>query len=238
MQLALSKRHGTSIALKKGVHQSLTYFKWLLDNLSKRPTQIAELIPLLPSALGHHDALKVGACGLWVPTDQLVPRAGYHHRPVVWRHQWPKHIQDSLVTTYNPTGTIKNSDLELAGKLLHLQAVCQAYDVRAWTLLSKTDNLATLFWQRKGSPTTDKCPRYLLRLFGIHQCYHRYVPRHAYLPGPSNPIENDSSRLFHLSYKQFLQYMSSNYKHPKPYLLLPLEPAVISDVISALLMKP
>ena len=32
--------------------------------------------------------------------------------------------------------------------------------------------------------------------------------------------------------------MSSNYKHPKPYHLLTLEPTVISDVTSALLMKP
>ena len=87
MQLALSNKHGTRIALKKGVHQSLTYFKWLLYNVSKRTTWIAEIIPLLPLALGHHGTLKVGFGGVWVPTDQLVPRLGYHHRPVVWRHQ-------------------------------------------------------------------------------------------------------------------------------------------------------
>ena len=69
MQLTLSKKHSTRISLKKGLHQSLTDFEWLLDNVSKRPTWIAELIPLLPSALGPHDASKVGDGGVWVPTD-------------------------------------------------------------------------------------------------------------------------------------------------------------------------
>ena len=130
MQISLSKKHGTRIALNKGVHQSLIDFKWLLDNVLKRPTRIAELIPLLPSSLGHHNASKVVSGGVWVHTHQIVPRAGYHHRPVVWRHQWPKHIQDSLVATNNPTGTITNSGLDLAGGLLHLQDVYQSYDVQ------------------------------------------------------------------------------------------------------------
>ena len=130
---------------KKGTHQHLTYFKWLLEHVSKRPTRIAELIPLLPSALGHHEASKFAAGGVWVPTDQLFPCAGYHHRPVVWHHQWPKHIQYILVASKKPTGNITNSDLELAGGLLNLQAVYQAYYIQECTLISIMDNLATLF---------------------------------------------------------------------------------------------
>ena len=67
-----------------------------------------------------------------------------------------KYIQDSLVTTDNPTGTITNYNLELSGGILHIQAICQAYDVREHTLLIKTENLSTLFWQRKFRTTTDK----------------------------------------------------------------------------------
>ena len=155
----------------------------------------------------------------------------------MWRQQWPKHTQDSLGTTNNPIDTITNYKLELSGGLLHLQAIYQDYDARERTLLSKTVNLTTLFRQHKGSATTNKCPHYLLILFGIHQRYHRYVPHHDYFSGPSNAIADDSSRLFHLSNKQFLQYMSSNYKHPKHYHLLTINPAVISAVTSALLMN-
>ena len=78
-----------------------------------------------------------------------------------------------LSTDANPGGTITNSDLELAGGLLHLEALAQTFDIRERTVLSKTDNLNTLFWQQTGSATTDKVPAHLLHLFGIHQCFYR-----------------------------------------------------------------
>ena len=96
----------------------------------------------------------------------------------MWRLRWPRRIADLLITDANPNGTITNSDLELAGGLLHLEALAQTFDVRERTVLTKTDNLNALFWERKGSATTEKAPAHLLRLFGIHQRYHRYVPRH------------------------------------------------------------
>jgi hypothetical protein len=40
-------------------------------------------------------------------------------QPVVWRITWPQDIRDALVSFDNPRGTITNSDLEMAGLLLH-----------------------------------------------------------------------------------------------------------------------
>ena len=173
MQHALTTKLGHRISLKKGVHQAIKDFKWILKDISSRPTRIAELVPLLSSAEGHHDASGMGAGGVWFPSPHLPARRGFDNRPILWRLKWPQDIIDSLVTDSNPNGTISNSDLELAGGLLHLEALAQCFDIRERTVLSKTDNLATLFWQRKGSATTDKVPAYLLRLFGIHQRYHR-----------------------------------------------------------------
>ena len=238
MQLALSNRLGSRIALKKGVHQAVTDFKLLLNDVAIRPTRIAELIPLHASATGHHDASKQGAGGVWFPAAHIESRTSPIPSPIVWRVQWPKAIQDQLVTESNPLGTITNSDLELAGGLLHLQAIAQSCDVRERTILSKTDNLATLYWQRKGSATTEACPAHLLRLFGIHQRYHRYVPRHDYLSGPSNPLADASSRLFTLSNTEFLTQINSLYTQPTPFRLLIIEPKVTSCVISALLKRP
>ena len=65
-------------------------------------------------------------------------------------------------------------------------------------MVSKGDNLNTTFWERKCSTTTDSPPAYLLRLFGIHQRYHRYVPRFDYISGTSNFIADALSRDFHL----------------------------------------
>ena len=198
---------------------------------------MAKLVPLLSSALGHHKALSKGAGGVWFPPKHLHHRQGYHHRPVIWTYQWPKALQDQLITELNLNGTITNSDLELVGGLLHLQAICQEFDGQESTILSKTDNLATLFWQHKGSATTKICPHFLLRLFGIHQQHHRYVPRYDYLSCTSNPIANILSHLFSLTNTQLVQFISSYHKQSKPFQLVTIEPKVISAVICALQTK-
>ena len=152
--------------------------------------------------------------------------------------EWPQYITDRLVSSDNPNGTISNSDLELAGGLLHLEALAQCFDIRERTVLSKTDNLSALFWQRNGSTSSDKVPPHLLRLFGIHQRYHRYVPRHDYISGKSNHVADALSRDFLLSWNELLNSLSS---------VLPMQPTscqiwtpsslVSSSVISSLLKK-
>ena len=241
MQKALADTPKTRVALTKGVHQALNDFRWMHQDIASRPTRIAELIPLSSSALGDHDASGHGAGGVWFPHQSLDSRSGQNksppHAPLLWRIKWPQDITDSLITEDNPSGTITNSDLELAGGLLHLEAICQHYDVRERTLLSRTDNLATLFWERKGSATTQKAAAHLLRLFGIHQRYHRYVPRHDYISGVSNLMADDSSRLFHLSDAEFLLYFNSTFPQAESFHLVHLSPQVSSSVISALRNK-
>ena len=238
MQHALSSCKKTRVALTKGVHQAIQDFTWMFKDIVSRPTRIAELVPLLASTMGYHDASGEGAGGVWFPHQSLSPRKSiadsHPHQPIVWRYRWPQDIIDSLVTEDNPTGTITNSDLELAGGLLHLDALAQYYDVRERTVLSKTDNLATLYWQRKGSATTIKPPAYLLRLFGIHQRYHRYVPRHDYISGVSNPMADDASRLFHLTDSQFIQYFITKFPQHNSFRLVQIPSAIISCVTSAL----
>ena len=238
MQNALSKQKGARVALNKGVHHALDDFRWMLDNISSRPTRLAELIPLAPTAEGHHDASGKGAGGVWFPSSSVVPREGYSAtKPLVWRFQWPQYIVDRLITEKNPNGTLTNSDLELAGGLLHLDALVQAFDVRERTALSKGDNLNTTFWERKGSTTTDKPPAYLLRLFGMHQRYHRYVPRFDYLSGPSNHIADALSRDFHLSWSQLINSLSDFLPQNAGYQLWHPTPQITSAVIMALLRK-
>ncbi len=239
MQNALSTGTKTRIALKRGVHQALNDFRWLHANISDRPTRIAELVPLTPQALGFHDASgSQGAGGVWFPTPELVPRKGVDpDTPLLWRLPWPQDLVDKLVSDDNPSGTITSADFELAGGLLHLDAIAHCYDIRERTIVSKTDNLNTMFWERKGSCTTDSSPAYLLRLFGIHQRHHRYIPRHDYQPGLSNQMADDASRLFYLSDAAFLDYFNTTYPQPTSYKLVSPRPETISSVISALHKK-
>ena len=239
MQNALSTATKTRIALKRGVHQALNDFRWMYANINARPTRIAEVIPLTPQALGFHDASgSQGAGGVWFPTPDLVPRIGTEaNTPLLWRVPWPQDLIDKLASGDNPTGTVTSADFELAGGLLQLDTLAFCYDVRERTIVSKTDNLNTMFWERKGSCTTDSSPAYLLRLFGIHQRHHRYVSRHDYQPGISNKMADDASRLFHLSDKQFLAHFNSHYPQKKSYKIVHPRPELVSAVILALHRK-
>jgi hypothetical protein len=141
MQSALQTEKGGRIALHRGVHQALKDFRWIANDIASRPTRIQEIIPLNPSAMGDHDASGDGAGGVWFPTSTIDSRINESSPLILWRFEWPQEIKDQLVTEDNPTGTISNSDLELAGGLLHLEAATQCLDVRERTLLSRTDNL-------------------------------------------------------------------------------------------------
>ncbi len=46
MQYALSNKLKTRVTLSRGVHDALEDFCWILNDLKRRPTRIAELVPL------------------------------------------------------------------------------------------------------------------------------------------------------------------------------------------------
>jgi hypothetical protein len=240
MQNALATKTGSRVALHKGVHDALDDFRWMHSNISTRPTRIAELVPLPPVAEGHHDASGIGAGGIWFPSPAITPRGHYTNTaPLAWRFKWPQDIVNQLITDTNPHGTITNSDLELAGGLLHLDAITHCFDVRERTILSKGDNLSTTFWERKGSTTSNKPPAYLLRLFGMHQRIHRYIPRFDYISGVSNHIADALSRRFNEPWSHVSSSLSAKFFPQAPGFQrwTPTKP-VVSAVISALRKLP
>ena len=118
----------------------------MADHIATSP--IAKLVPLPPVAEGHHDASGSGAGGIWFPSASIMPITSYVNTlPVAWRLQWPQHFINRLVTDTNPSGTITNFDLELAGGLLHLDAITNCFDIHKQTGLSKGDNLSATFWE-------------------------------------------------------------------------------------------
>jgi hypothetical protein len=245
MQEALRHRAAGKmrLALCKGVHDALQDFRLLHQDLTRRPTRLYELVPLPPTITGAHDASGRGMGGALLPGPTAIPRmwdgeASSGSHPVVWRATFPPDITASLVSWANPAGTITNSDLELAGSLAHHDAAVQCFDLRERTILSKTDNTPTLFWQRKGSTTTTGPPAYLLRAQALHQRHHRYVPRHDYLPGVENLMSDDASRLHHLSDAALLTHFDSVYPQPSSWKLWTPSPALLSSVTTALHRRP
>ena len=77
MQHALQTKLMTRVSLRKGMHDGLKDFCWMLVNIQEHLTQISELVPLLLSAEGHHNASAAGAEGIWFSAPLLVLREGY-----------------------------------------------------------------------------------------------------------------------------------------------------------------
>ena len=117
----------------------------MLGNIASRLTRITALVPLLSSTEGHHDASGLGAGNVWFPSDHLHLQTGSTHTPLVGVSSGWTSSSEKIVTSFNPTGTISNSDLDLSGGLLHLEALAQSLDACEQTILSKTNNLDTLY---------------------------------------------------------------------------------------------
>ena len=103
--------------------------------------------------------------------------------------------------------------------------------------MSKGDNLNTTFWERKGSTSTNSAAAYLLRLLGIHQRFHRYVPRFDYQPGLSNPVADCLSRDFHLAWPDLFSHLSPYLSQKLGYQVWTPPSRLVSAVVSALLRK-
>ena len=121
-----------------------------------------ELVPLRPTVGGYHDASGYMCGGVVLPGPTATPitlppqpsaerpspnPTGVH--PIVWRMPFPKDIVESLVSWTNPQGTVNNSELELAGGVVHSDCVAQCFVVKERTTLERTDNTAGLWWKRR-----------------------------------------------------------------------------------------
>ena len=243
-------RHSTPdgrVRLSERAHHVISIFRELHKNLDSRPTRIQELVPLMPTVAGYHDAAGHGAGGVILPTDTAIPRATRVRfspngrariqrtkGPIVWRMSFPKDITDRLATFENPRGDLTNTDLELVGSIVQSEAAVQCFDLRERTHLERTDNLGTMFWQRKGSTTSVKPVEVLLRHQALHQRFHRHVALHDYIPGDLNRAADDASRLQHLSNRAFLHHFNTHYPQMHSWRLWTPTPAMRSWLISVL----
>jgi len=221
--IRMSDRHRVRITL--AMRDQLHDFEALARSLASRPTRLAEVIPDHPAALGACDASKRGMGGVWfLPNGECL----------VWRQAFPPHVQAQLISITNMTGSITNSDLELAGILAHQDVLVHAADMRELTIALLNDNQPAISRCQKGSTTSDSAAAYLLRVNSLHQRYHRYLGRYNHISGPANSMADDSSRLFHLSDPAFLSYFQQRYPQAKRWRLCHLRPAMHSTLTCAL----
>ena len=217
------------IRITPEMRDQLDDFEHLAATVQSRPTELAEIVPDHPIALGPHDASGTGMGGAWLPatTDSNLS-------PIIWRAKFPTHIQERLVSYSNPHGDITNSDLEMAGLLAQQDILAQQVNCRGRTMLPLGDNTPMVSWHHKQSTTTTGPAAYLLRLNSIHQRHYRYVSKSGYIPGSANAMADDCSRLWHLTDSQLLAHFNSTYPQAQPWQIVQLRPEMLSSLISAL----
>ena len=103
--------------------------------------------------------------------------------PSLWHAHFPTYMLDDLVSWYKPMGGTTKSDLEMASSVLHQNGVSKYFDVRECTVLSRTENMDTMWWHYKGYKTSTSAPDQLLQTQDLHQRFFCYVPYHEFLGG-------------------------------------------------------
>ena len=199
-------------------------FALSLETLHLEPTQIAEFIPYpIPATLGTCDAAGVGMGG-----NHFIPAINGSVVLILWRQKFLEWVHRDL------EGSINNSDLELTGSITHNEVLAQHANVREHIIHNSNDNIATVFWQQKGSMTTTGPAAYLLQLQAFHQRFFRYVLLNDFIIGSSNTMANILSCCWDLSDNQFLVFFNSHFPQEGPWQNCPLRPPIFSALTLAL----
>jgi hypothetical protein len=221
------------VRLTTHTHAFLGDFRWLVEDVGSRPTEIAEIVPdAIPATKGACDASGHGLGGV-----NFVPLPNGQTLPMLWRQQWPSSISTRLVSSSNPKGDITNSELEIAATIAQFDVLSQTFDIRSHTIHNLSENSATVAWKRKGAASTAGPVAYLLRLHALHQRHHRYIPLHDFIPGVANVLADQCSRLFHLTDQQLLAHFDVAFPQTMPWQQFPLRSETLSALISALSRK-
>ena len=179
-----------SFRAHRDVGAALGDFRCLLREATKEPTHVRELVPGLPSFIGHCDACKSGAGGVWHSGTEGLD-------PVVWRVEWPGDVQDNLVSDRNRGGTISVSDLEMAGLLLHYIVLEYLAVLRHKRIGAFCDNTPTVSWAAKLASKRSRIAGGLLRALALRQRVQRSSPLITLsIAGVDNIMADVSSRSF------------------------------------------
>jgi hypothetical protein len=230
------------------VRHALLDFKTLVKSLAARPTHANELESSNEDYVGYCDASAFGAGGVWFSGRLSLT-------PTVWRVEWPEDITTNVVSEKNPLGTITNSDLEMAGVLIHQLVLERLVDMCHRRSIIHCDNTPSVSWATRMS-ARGKSPTIahrLLRGLAMRQrTTHSACPAVVSIPGIQNTLADVASRriseiedpsaipgpfdpAMHPN-QNFLTYFAARFPLPQPsfwQIVTPM-PELLSNVISTL----
>ena len=190
-----------TVWFRKGssLRQALTDWRIIFKDTLRRPTHVKQLVRGDPDTARIVDASGEGVGGVIFRINQGCVLT-------VFRFEWPEEIKAQLQTEQNPTGSITNSDLEMAGLVfvwLMIEHVVQDLKHKHVVLLS--DNSPSVVWidrmaSKSSLPAAELLRVLAYRLNATEAC--PIPPLH--IPGRHNRILDIPPRSF--GYKKEWQF--------------------------------
>jgi hypothetical protein len=208
----------------------------LIIDLARRPTHVSELVAHNLDYIGFCDASAFGAGGVWFSGTRAI-------QPSVWRLEFPVDITNQVISDQNPTGVLTNSDLEMAGVLLHYLALEQIVpDLTHAQAAIGYDKSPAVAWTKQMTTWASSPVAYrLLRGLAMRQRTTRSAPPDIFhTPGETNILANVASRVIKSITASnpcaFLSYFNDRFPLPQSpsWQLVTLDSNLSSNVILTL----
>lgn len=131
----------TRLRLNPLVKLALLDWETLASTLHATLMPITALTPCAPGYLGTVDASGTGLGGFWIGTT-----FGQPIQPIAFRYQFPPSIATTLISLTKPTGTLTNSDFELAALVTGATMLASHIPLHHATLWCASDNTPAISW--------------------------------------------------------------------------------------------
>jgi len=200
-----------TIRLNAATKQALKDWAMLLEVSNQHPTLCSDLVQAPADYGGYCDASRSGAGGVWFGFERQLP-------PIVWRVAFPEEIQQKLVSTVNPRGSISNSDLEMLGLILHWLVLEHFVDLKHTHVACWCDNTPAVAWASKLLATKAVRAARLLRILALRMASCQASPLTTmHIAGERNEMADFASRSFqtHPSSAEFLTEFHSRFPLPQ-----------------------
>ena len=169
--------------------EAIKDIRTILRTSTVNPTKCKDLVAGWPDYIGIVDAFSHGVGGVVIGELSGLP-------PTVFRLQWPDDISSDLVSFDNPSGTINNSDLEMAGLLLLWLCIeGVAPDLAHKHIALFSDNSPTVSWVNKMASKKSKIAAQLVRALALRLNVKQSCPLTlVHIPGIKNALTDIPSR--------------------------------------------
>ena len=164
------------------------------------PTKCSRLVTGWPDYIGVKDASSHGVGGIIIGENKAA-------HPTVFRMPWPSDITAAVISDNNPTGTLTNSDLEMAGLLLlwlAMEEVCSGLEGAHVALFS--DNSPTVHWVQRMAARHSTVAMQLIRALALRLQLTQASPlTPLHISGIHNAMTDIPSRSFGSEKKWFCE---------------------------------